>query len=157
LKAISVTEPVVETRSVTGSIICRTSASIMVPFILLWGLYVLIHGALGPGGGFQAGVILAAGFILHTAAFGLKETKKILPVKLVMVMASTGPLIYVGMGILAIIFGGNFLEYGALPLGHSPAEASKYGIEIVEVGIGLTVMAIMVSIFYDIALRKKVE
>ena len=135
----------------TNDIILRTGASIMVPLILLWGLYVLIHGALGPGGGFQAGVILAAGFILYTAAFGLGETKKILTMKRVLLLASTGLLIYAGMGVLAIISGGSFLEYGVLPLGHSPAESSKYGIEMVEVGIGLTVMAIMVSIFYDIA------
>lgn len=142
---------------VTNDIILRTGASIMVPIILLWGLYVLIHGALGPGGGFQAGVILAAGFILYTIAFGLKEAKKILPVKLVMVIASTGLFIYAGVGVLAIIFGGKFLEYGVIPVGSSPAEASKYGIEMVEVGIGLTVMAIMLSIFYDMALKERVE
>lgn len=142
---------------VTNDIILRTSASIMVPLILLWGLYVLVHGALGPGGGFQAGVILAAGFILYTAAFGLRETKKILTMEQVMVIASTGLFIYAGVGVLAIAFGGRFLEYGVIPLGHSPAEASKYGIEIVEVGIGLTVMAIMISIFYDIILKEKVE
>lgn len=78
----------------TNDIILRTGASIMVPLILLWGLYVLIHGALGPGGGFQAGVILAAGFILYTAAFGLGETKKILTMKRVLLLASTGLLIY---------------------------------------------------------------
>ncbi|MCX9013445.1 MAG: Na(+)/H(+) antiporter subunit B [Candidatus Methanoperedens sp.] len=142
---------------VSNDIILRTGASIMVPVILLWGLYVLIHGAIGPGGGFQAGVILAAGFILYTTAFGLKEAKKILSVKLLMVIASTGLFIYAGVGMLAIIFGGNFLEYGVIPIGRTPAEASKYGIEMVELGIGLTVMSIMLSIFYDIALKEKGE
>jgi multicomponent Na+:H+ antiporter subunit B len=74
-----------------------------------------------------------------------------------MVIASTGLFIYAGVGMLAIIFGGNFLEYGVIPIGRTPAEASKYGIEMVELGIGLTVMSIMLSIFYDIALKEKGE
>lgn len=141
----------------TEDIILRTTSSIMVPLIILWGLYVLIHGALGPGGGFQAGVILAAGFILYTAAFGLKETKRILPVKAVMIIACVGLTIYAGVGLLALFYGGNFLDYRVIPIGHSPAYAAKYGIELVEVGIGITVMAIMATIFYEFAYKGEVE
>jgi len=142
---------------ITDSIIIRTNARISAPLILLWGLYVLIHGSLGPGGGFQAGVILASSFILYTVAFGLKETKKLLPVKFIMVLSTIGLFMYAGMGMLAIFYGGNFLEYGKIPIGHSLAYSSKYSIEIVEVGIGITVMATMATIFYELAYKKEKE
>jgi multicomponent Na+:H+ antiporter subunit B len=134
-------------------IILRTNAKFMVPFILLWGLYVLTHGTSGPGGGFQAGVVLAAGFILYAVVFGLQETQKIFPFRAVLVIASLGVSIYAWIGVFAIIFGGNFLEYGKIPLAHDIAESSKLGIEMVEIGIGLTVMAIMLSIFYTFVQR----
>lgn len=140
---------------ITEDIILRTAARIVAPFILLWGLYVLIHGALGPGGGFQAGVILAASFILFTMAFGLKETKKLLPVNFIMVLSTVGLFMYAGIGLLAIFYGGNFLEYGKIPISYSPAASSKYSIEFVEVGIGITVMATMATIFYELALKKE--
>ncbi len=142
---------------ITESIILRTNARVSAPLILLWGLYVLIHGSLGPGGGFQAGVILASSFILYTVAFGMKETKKLLPVKLIMVLSTIGLFMYAGMGMLAIFYGGNFLEYGKIPIGYSPVAASKYSIEIVEIGIGITVMATMATIFYELAYKRGKE
>lgn len=123
----------------------------MVPFILLWGLYVLTHGSSGPGGGFQAGVVLAAGVILYAVVFGLDRAKRDFPIKVMLLIASIGVSIYAWVGLFALFFGGNYLEYGALPIGHEPAESSELGIEMVEIGIGLTVMAIMLSIFYDFA------
>ncbi len=134
-------------------IILRTNARFMVPFILLWGLYVLTHGTSGPGGGFQAGVVLAAGIILYAVVFGLEESKRIFPIKVMLIIASIGVSIYAWVGIFSIIFGGKFLEYGKIPISHYPAESSKLGIEMVEIGIGLTVMAIMLSIFYDFVHR----
>ena len=140
-------------RDIGRGIILRTNARFMVPLILLWGLYVLTHGTSGPGGGFQAGVVLAAGFILYAVVFGLKETLKIFPFRAVLVIASLGVSIYAWIGVFAIVFGGNFLQYGKIPLAHEAAESAKLGIEMVEIGIGFTVMAIMLSIFYTFVQR----
>ncbi|HIH70310.1 Na(+)/H(+) antiporter subunit B [Methermicoccus shengliensis] len=145
----------VDTTPFTQDIILRVGGYLMVPFIFMWALYVLIHGALGPGGGFQAGVIMAAAFIFHATVFGVDATKKKLPVKPLAVIASLGLMMYAGIGIAAIMFGGNFLEYGVIPFSVHPEVSSEYGIEVVEIGIGLTVMAIMTSIFYDLAVREE--
>ncbi|MHC1593048.1 MAG: Na(+)/H(+) antiporter subunit B [Methermicoccaceae archaeon] len=143
----------INTTPFTHDIIIRVGGYLMVPFIFMWALYVLIHGALGPGGGFQAGVIMAAAFIFHATVFGLNATKKVLPVKPLTMIGSIGLLIYAGIGLSALFFGGNYLEYGVIPFSEHAELCNEYGIEIVEIGIGLTVMAIMTSIFYDLALR----
>ena len=54
-------------------LVLRVVAKLLMPFILLFALYVQFHGDFGPGGGFQAGVIFAAGFILYALIFGLKN------------------------------------------------------------------------------------
>lgn len=143
----------VSTTPFVEDIIVKTIARMLTPLILLWALYVLMHGAGGPGGGFQAGCILAAGFILFTIAYGLKETKKILTIKWVTFLSSLGVLIYASTGLFAMFMGGKYLEYGYLPF-PDPIEAAEYGIESIEIGVGITVMAVMVSIFYDLAIKK---
>lgn len=144
----------IKTTPFTEDIIVKTVAQMLIPLILLWGLYVLIHGAGGPGGGFQAGCVLAAGFILFAIAFGLKETKEIMTIKWATFLTSLGVMIYAGTGLACLFFGGKYLEYGRLPL-IDPIKATEYGIEAIEVGVGVTVMAVMVSIFYDLSLKKK--
>lgn len=143
----------IETTPFTEDVIIKTIARILIPLIILWALYVLMHGAGGPGGGFQAGCILAAGFILYTIAYGLDQTKKILNMKWVTFLSSLGVLIFAGTGLAALFFGGRYLEYGMLPF-PDPLEAAEYGIESIEIGVGITVMAVMVSIFYDLAIKK---
>jgi multicomponent Na+:H+ antiporter subunit B len=142
-----------EITPITEDVIIKTMAKMLTPLIFLWALYVLMHGAGGPGGGFQAGCILAAGFILFAMAFGLKETKKIMTIKWVTFLSSLGVLIYASTGLVALFFGGKYLEYGQIPFPH-PVEAAEYGIESIEIGVGITVMAVMVSIFYDLAVKR---
>jgi multicomponent Na+:H+ antiporter subunit B len=143
----------IDTTPFIEDIIVKTTARILLPLILLWALYVLIHGAGGPGGGFQAGCVLAAGLILFTIAFGLKETKRIFTIKWVTFLSSLGVMIYAGTGLACLFFGGKFLEYGRLPF-PEPVMGPEYGIESIEIGVGITVMAVMISIFYDLALKK---
>lgn len=143
----------IEMTSFNEDVIIKTIAKMLIPLIMLWALYVLMHGAGGPGGGFQAGCILAAGFILMTMAFGMEETKKVMTIKWVTFLSSLGVLIYAGTGLVAMFFGGKYLEYGKIPF-HHPIEAAEYGIESIEIGVGITVMAVMVSIFYDLIIKK---
>ena len=71
------------------NVILRIGAKILIPFILLFALYVQFHGDYGPGGGFQAGVIFAAGFILYALIFGLDTAKRVLPPALRVVLWCT--------------------------------------------------------------------
>ncbi len=133
------------------SVIIRTIVRIMVPFIELFALYVIMHGASGPGGGFQGGVIFGAAIILYTMIYGIAEGKKKMSDSLDRILASTGLTIYAATGLICIVCGGMFLQYRAVPLLPDPAEVSKYLIDLVEIGIGITVLAVMISLFFDVS------
>ncbi len=125
-------------------LIVRTVARLMVPFILLFGLYVLLHGHASPGGGFQAGVIIAAGFILMSLAFNMDELKRRVPLTFRLITGSFGPINYVVIGIACILSGGYFLQYGVVPLPSlAPADVSAVLISAVEIGIGITVLGMV--------------
>lgn len=134
------------------SLIIQTAVRMMVPFIQLFGLYVIVHGHYSPGGGFQGGVILGASFVALALAFDQKFSMRLMSERVNGVFGNLGALIYTGTAVLCALFGGLFLDYSALdkliPLG-SIAWRS-FGIFIVEVGVGLAVMSIMVSLFWDL-------
>lgn len=131
------------------NVVLRTITRLMIPFAQLFGFYVIAYGHSSPGGGFQGGVILGASFILYALAYDLKSMRKRIPVKALIVFGSLGVMIFTIIGLLGIIFGGSFLEYGIVPIS-DPHFASELLIGGVETGIGMTVAAIMVSIFGDI-------
>ena len=134
------------------SVIVRTIVRIMVPFIELFALYVIMHGSGGPGGGFQGGVIFGAAIILYAMIYGIAKGKERMPVTLDKILASTGLTIYAGTGLLCLFFGGKFLQYGMVPLlPDDPAEVSALLIDAVEIGIGITVSAVMISLFFDVS------
>ena len=122
------------------NIMRKITARLLIPTIQLYGLYVIAHGELGPGGGFQGGVILGASIILYILAFGMEEgVKRVKQIKTDL-LASTGVLIYAGIGVLCLFFGGKYLQYNMLPLA-DPKTASQIGILGIEVGVGITVAA----------------
>lgn len=131
-------------------IIIRTVSRILIPFIQLFSLYVIAHGDISPGGGFQGGVILASSIILYVIAFGMEEGEKRVSEKMRTVLNSTGLFIYAGIGVLCLVAGGAYLEYGTLPLG-TPQHASHLGIYGIEIGVGITVSSIMMTIFFETA------
>lgn len=135
------------------NVIIKTVCRIITPFIQLYGLYVVAHGHYSPGGGFQGGCILAASFILLVLAYDIKEVKKMMSEKLNTIFCSVGVMLYAGIGLLCLLLGANFLDYGILHriLPADPAHARSLGILGVEIGVGFTVMAVMVSIFLNIA------
>ncbi len=130
----------------------RLATRALLPLILLFALYVQFHGDFGPGGGFQAGVIFGAGFILHALIYGLDAAGRLLPPWLLRVGISLGVLIFAGVGMIGLLLGGNFLDYGVLDA-HDPAHGQHLGILLVELGVGITVAAVMVSIFHAFAGR----
>lgn len=134
------------------NLILRVIAKYLFPVIALFAFYVQFHGDYGPGGGFQAGVILSVAFIFYALIFGLKTTEEILPPRLLRILASTGVLIYAGTGIATMLLGGNFLDYDLLS--SNPVEGQHIGIMLIEFGVGLTVTAIMLMIFFAFAGRE---
>ena len=138
---------------VTDDIIIRSVARIMIPFIQLYALYVIMHGHHSPGGGFQGGVILGASFILYLLTHGLEEAKIRMSEMKAGLFSSFGLIVYSGIGLLCLVLGGNYLDYGKLSaiLRVVPAQARSLGILGVEIGVGIAVMAVMFSIFFDIS------
>ncbi len=128
------------------SLIVKTVSRVLVPFIQMLGLYVIVHGHSSPGGGFQGGVILGASFILLSLAEGIDEVKRRFSLGALTAFTSMGVFLYAGIGVLCVLLGANFLDYGILPV----AQPRSVGMLGIEIGIGLTVMAALVSIFHDL-------
>ncbi|MBN1843333.1 MAG: Na(+)/H(+) antiporter subunit B [Deltaproteobacteria bacterium] len=133
-------------------VIVKTLARLLVSFIVVYALYVVMHGHHSPGGGFQGGVILAAGFVLLGISHGFEKTRKRMSEKLAGVISSIGVLVYGGIGVLCLILGGNYLDYGRLSklLLVTEAEARSLGILGIEIGVALAVMAVMCVVFFAI-------
>ena len=134
-----------------SDLVLRVIAKLLIPFILVFGLYVQFHGDFGPGGGFQAGVIFAAAIIFYSLIYGLETTRKVVPDRLVETMLAGGVLLYAGVGIAGLLLGGNYLDYFVLD--RDPVLGQHRGIFWVEVGVGITVAGVMLKIFYMFASR----
>ena len=147
-------EPTPAKMRVQETIVLRVVGKSLAPFVFLFALYVQFHGDYGPGGGFQAGVIFAAGLILHGLIFGLDSLRKAVSPVVVEVGIALGALLYGGVGVVSMLLGGNFLSYGTLD-GHDPSHGQHLGILLVELGVGITVTFVMVAIFYSFAGRSK--
>ena len=124
-------------------------AKLVVPLILLFALYVQFHGDFGPGGGFQAGVIFAAGLILYGLVFGVDRLRRAVPRAVVEALAAAGVLLYAGVGVAGMVLGGSFLDYGVLL--PDPMAGQHLGILVIEFGVGVTVAAVMTNLFYCFA------
>ena len=135
--------------------ILRVMAKILMPVILLFALYVQFHGDFGPGGGFQAGVIFASAFILYALIYGIDTARQVAPPHIVRVLIAAGVLIYAGVGVVAMLLGGNFLDYSVLA--HEAYEGQHLGIMLIEFGVGTTVAATMIAIFFTFAGRGRSE
>ncbi len=136
-------------------LVLRVIAKLLIPFILLFALYVQFHGDFGPGGGFQAGVILAAAVIFYGLIFGLADARKLVPEPLVESMMAIGVLIYGGVGIAGLLLGGHYLDYFVLD--PNPVLGQHRGIFWVEVGVAVTVSGVMLKVFYMFADRGKAD
>ena len=133
-------------------LILRIVTKILVGTIFLFALYVQFHGDYSPGGGFQAGVIMAAGFIVYGTVFTLEKVKAVFPPWLVHKVLALGVLIYSGTGIYSLFQGYGFLDYAAIDA-HHPVHGQHLGILIVELGVGITVTGVMVAVYYAFASR----
>ena len=135
-----------------GSDVLDTACRLLVPFMLLFAVYVVVHGHDSPGGGFQGGVICAAALILiqlvrgNAVSWGLSHAWAL-------TVACAGVGLFAGIGLLSVAFGGNYLDYSELPLDIEPAEKHAMGILGVEIGVALGVTGALVLIFDALAAR----
>ena len=148
--------------------IIRVVSKLLIPYILLFGLYVQFHGDFGPGGGFQAGVIFASAIVLYAMVFGLPAAQRAAPPWVIEKLVAVGLLIYAGTGFASlflprpnqdVVVNGNFLEYAVLQHSLWPGVLptdQHLGIFLVELGVGITVTAVMTIIFYAFAGRGRV-
>ncbi|KAF0179660.1 MAG: multicomponent Na+:H+ antiporter subunit B [Nitrospirae bacterium] len=120
---------------------------LLVPFIQLFAFYVIAHGDIGPGGGFQGGVILGAGFILYVITFGMDEGRKRISRTASDLLSTAGVLLFAATGFACIVAGGAYLQYASLPFS-SPQLASHLAIFVIEWGIGITVAGVMITLYF---------
>lgn len=137
------------------SSVLRVVTKFLIPAILLFALYVQFHGDYGPGGGFQAGVIFAAAFILYALLFGVSAARKVAPAWVTRIFLALGVLLYAGTGMAAVFFGGNYLDYSFLS--SDPVAGQELGIMLIEFGVGTTVASAMITIFFTFAGQRPAE
>jgi multicomponent Na+:H+ antiporter subunit B len=134
-------------------LIIKTGCRILIPFIQLFALYVIAHGHHSPGGGFQGGVILGTSIILLAISHDLRTAVRRMSEKLIAILCAVGVLIYAGTGALCLLLKMNFLDYSALAgvLHVDPITARSHGILIVEIGVGIAVLATMIWIYNNVS------
>lgn len=129
--------------------VLRIVTKLLLPFILLFGLYVQFHGDFGPGGGFQAGVIFASAFILYSMVYGVGAAQRVLPEGILRAGIAGGVLIYASVGVVNMMLGSNYLDYSLLA--EQSKEGQHLGIFLVELGVGITVASVMMTAFFTFA------
>jgi multicomponent Na+:H+ antiporter subunit B len=130
-------------------LVLRVVTKLLLPFILLFALYVQFHGDFGPGGGFQAGVIFAAAFVLYALVFGVEAAQAIIPTGTLRAGIAAGVLTFGGVGVAGLLAGAPYLDYSIL--GHDPVHGQHLGIILVEFGVGVTVSCVMTIVFFSFA------
>jgi multicomponent Na+:H+ antiporter subunit B len=140
--------------------IVRTVANQLILFVLILGLYVIMHGHVTPGGGFQGGAIIASGTIMLIVAFGSGEIKKWLRERHLSVVESSGALLFSLLAFAGIgtVFFFNFLigsrVFGGIPpTGPNPGDVWTGGvIPLMNLAVGLKVMAGLSGVVLALAL-----
>ena len=142
-----------DTAWIPYDLIVKSTCRRIIPFIQIFALYVIAHGHHSPGGGFQGGVILGASLILFAIGFDLRSAIRRISERLTAFLCVLGVFIYAGTGALCMLYKENYLDYSALSsiLGVDPVSARSHGILMVEIGVGIAVMAVMVVLYYNLA------
>lgn len=141
-----------------GGIVLDSSFRVLVPFTLVYGVYVLMNGEISPGGGFQAGALLAVGVVLARLILGAESTIYNVTGKWAVIFAGIGTFVYAFTGWLTLFCGGNFLDYAALPFPvHDVAHLRATGILMIEVGVTVCVMMTIIDILDVIVERADID
>lgn len=137
-------------KSSFGGTVLDASFRLVVPLIMIYGIYVLFHGEVSLGGGFQAGALLACAYIIDRITPSFGSAVGTISEERLLVIAGLGVFLYAFTGILPMLFGGNFLEYDYLPFGalvqHGTSGLHTTGILMIEIGVTVTVMTVIINI-----------
>ncbi|NLN06702.1 MAG: sodium:proton antiporter [Firmicutes bacterium] len=138
------------------NLIVRYISRIFLPFVQLYGLYVILHGHLSPGGGFSGGAILGAGMVLYALSFNLPEGEKNFSPDASTILESGGTLLYAGIGLFSLLLGANFLANKAAgyPLGTPGNLFSSGAIPVITLGVGMKVASTVITFFYRLIARE---
>jgi len=144
---------------VEPDLIVTNTVRLIVPIIQIFAFYVLAHGHVSPGGGFQGGVLMGASFILVALSWDLETALARFPMNRCIIVAAAGIILYGGIGLLSMFLGGEFLDYAELAkvLPVSREMARYHAMLGVEIGVGLTVTAIMFALYANLSSEGKLE
>ncbi len=133
-------------------LIVRTITRVIVPFIQVYGIFIVMHGHVSPGGGFSGGSVLGASLILFTLAYGLKEAEKKMSHEVGAVIESSAVLWYIAMGMVGIIMGGNLFENksAGFYMGQASYLFNAGMIPLITLGVGMKVASTMITLFQTI-------
>ena len=137
-------------RTYTDSLVVTQTARAIVPFVLTYGIFTMLHGTKSVGGGFQGGVVVAAGVLILAFAFDVGQIQAALDQRLLVRTAAGGIGLFAVVATVSFALGGTFLDttvYATLSI----PDAAVYAVELIEIGIGLTVASVIVTMFLTIA------
>jgi len=131
--------------------IIMATVRVVAPFVFTFGLFIMFHGADSSGGGFQGGVIVGTVILMLGIAFGIEPTREWVDPATLVAIVGVGTLGFVSVGVATVALGGAFLDYPVFGTAFGIPHPSKYGIELVELLIGVIVAGIITGLFFAIA------
>ncbi len=132
--------------------ILKEVVSHLIPFIQIYGIYVIMHGHLSPGGGFSGGMVLGLSMVLFVLVFGLREGLKKISHNTSTVVESLGTAWYATVGLVGVLRGASFLvnKAAGIPTGQ-PGELLSSGlILVITVGVGVKVGSTILTLFVEL-------
>ncbi|MFW5893073.1 MAG: MnhB domain-containing protein [Bacillota bacterium] len=135
-----------------NDVILKTTARLIVPFVQLYGIYIILHGHLTPGGGFAGGALIGTSLILYTLVFGTKRAERKFSHRMSAIAESGGLLLILVIGLVGLFNAGWFLtnlEAGFLK-GEAGTLFSAGFIPILMIGIGIKVASTMITLFHTL-------
>ena len=134
-------------------IVCR----LIVPFIQVYGMFIIIFGHLSPGGGFAGGAIAGASMVLFALSFNLEEGSKKIGEETASMLESGGALVFAVTGLFALLLGGNYLSNleAGFPAGTVGELFSGGVIPVITLGLGIKVTSSIITLFYHLIEREE--
>jgi multicomponent Na+:H+ antiporter subunit B len=143
-------ETVGDVRDYVESPIIMATVRVIAPFVFTFGLFIMFHGADSSGGGFQGGVIVATVMLMLGIAFGIDPLREWVGESVLVGLLGVGVAAFLGIGVGTVALGGGFLEYHVIETELGIYHATKYGIEAVELAIGVGVASTITGLFFAI-------
>ncbi|MDY3251317.1 MAG: hydrogen gas-evolving membrane-bound hydrogenase subunit E [Candidatus Choladocola sp.] len=129
-----------------NDVILQTAAKLLVPLIIIFGIYIILGGHLGPGGGFSGGAIIGAGLILYLNAFGFEKTERFFTAKTYKKLSFCALGCYSLSKCYSFYTGANHIE-SVIPLGTPGAILSSGLILVLNICVGIVVAGTMYTFY----------